>query len=158
MLRIIQEAVQQGASALNYTRVSGLLRRASGEVCGVSIIDQTPGGDGRSAEVQARVVINATGAWADELRQQVGAPQRLRKLRGSHLVLPAQRLPFTRSISFLHPKDGRPVFAFPWEGAVLVGTTDVDHNAPLDLEPAISADEAGYLLQAAQYAFPAPGD
>jgi glycerol-3-phosphate dehydrogenase len=51
----------------------------------------------------------------------------LRPLRGSHLVLPAWRLPLAQAISLMHPADGRPVFAYPWEGVTLVGTTDVDH-------------------------------
>jgi glycerol-3-phosphate dehydrogenase len=46
------------------------------------------------------------------------------------------------------------VFAFPWEGAILVGTTDVDHKAPIDQEPAISLEEATYLLEAVQAVFP----
>ena len=62
-------------------------------------------------------------------------------------------MPLTRSVSFLHPADDRPVFAFPWEGVTLVGTTDVDLDEPLRTDPAISPAEAEYLLQAAQYAF-----
>jgi glycerol-3-phosphate dehydrogenase len=152
-LRLIQEGVRIGGAALNYTRAAGLLRTRTGQVCGAALVDETPEGKGRSAEVQARAVINAAGAWADDLRQELGAPPRLRRLRGSHLIFSAVRLPLTRSVSFLHPRDGRPVFAFPWEGVTLVGTTDVDLDEPLRTDPAISQGEAEYLLQAAQYAF-----
>jgi glycerol-3-phosphate dehydrogenase len=55
-------------------------------------------------------------------------------LRGSHLVLPAWRLPLAQAISLMHPADGRPVFAYPWEGVTLVGTTDVDHADDLSRE------------------------
>jgi glycerol-3-phosphate dehydrogenase len=106
-------------------------------------------------EIFAPLVINATGAWADELRIQAGGQPRLRKLRGSHLLFPRHKFPLTRAISLYHPKDGRPVFAFPWEGVTLLGTTDVDHSADLHTDPAISQAEAEYLLDAVQFAFPA---
>ena len=155
VLRVVQEGVSAGGLALNYTRAAGLLRGRDGQVCGVMLQDLAPDGAGRSAEVQARTVINAAGAWADELRSDLGAAPRLRRLRGSHLVLPASRLPLSRAVSLLHPRDGRPVFAFPWEGVALVGTTDVDMEGPLPADPCSSAAEVEYLMQALQYAFPA---
>jgi glycerol-3-phosphate dehydrogenase len=99
-------------------------------------------------------VINATGAWADELRAQIGQQPRLRRLRGSHLIFPAERFPLSRSISFLHHQDGRPVFAFPWEGVTLLGTTDVDHDESLKTDPAIGLEEIEYLLDGVQHTLP----
>jgi glycerol-3-phosphate dehydrogenase len=154
VLRLIREASYDGGVALNYARVISLLRNRSGQVCGVVVQDQSPHRQGRTIEIQASAIINATGAWADELRTQVEGKPRLRKLRGSHLIFPYQRLPLTRAVSFLHPWDQRPVFAFPWEGVTIFGTTDVDHRAPLDAEPCISAEEAQYLLAAVNMAFP----
>jgi glycerol-3-phosphate dehydrogenase len=154
VLRLIQEAVIDQGLALNYTRVIGLLPTKTGRVGGVVLQDLASEGQECTIEVQAPIVINATGAWADDLRTQVGGSTRLRKLRGSHLILPASRLPLTRSISFLHPDDNRPVFAFPWEGVILVGTTDVDLDGSLETDPSISQAETQYLLQAVQYAFP----
>jgi glycerol-3-phosphate dehydrogenase len=165
VLRLIEEAVsvQQSAVssqpggiglALNYARVTGLLQTQTGQVVGVALQDEAPGGCSKVASVQASVVINATGAWADEMRSRVGGQKRLRQLRGSHLIFPAQRLPLSRAVSFLHPRDGRPIVASPWEGVALLGTTDVDLNGPLSAEPSISAEEVEYLLQAAQFAFP----
>jgi glycerol-3-phosphate dehydrogenase len=154
VLRIIREAVRDGGSALNYTKVVGLLRRSDGQVCGVQLVDQASVGKNSPIEVDAPVVINATGAWADELRSNVGGVRRLRLLRGSHVLLPADKVPISRAISFWHPHDQRPVFIFPWEGTVIVGTTDVDHRTDLDLEPSISSAEAEYLIVAARYAFP----
>jgi glycerol-3-phosphate dehydrogenase len=151
VLRVIREAVREGGVALNYARVEKLLRRNSGEVCGITLCDQTTG---RTAEVQASVVINATGAWADEMRAQVGQPPRLRRLRGSHLVFSARRLPLRRAVTFLHPTDRRPVFAIPWEGVTLFGTTDVDHGRALENDPVIGDGEVEYLLAALKYAFP----
>ena len=159
VLRLIQEGVRQGGLALNYTRAAGLLRGANGRVCGVRLEDLSgelagAAGPGNGCEVQAPVVINATGAWADELRAQVGGRARLRRLRGSHLVLPAERLPLTRAVSFGHPRDGRYIFAVPWEGVLLVGTTDIDHDRPLETDIAISSSETAYLLEAVQQLFP----
>lgn len=154
VLRLLRESMADGISlALNYARVDSLLRTRNGQVRGVLLRD-TSGESHREAEVTARVVINATGAWADRLRGDLGKKPRLRPLRGSHLVLPFKRLPLTRSISFLHPRDGRPVFALPWEGAVIFGTTDVDHGLDLQTDPAISPAEAEYLLSGLQSVFP----
>jgi len=155
VLRIIREAVSSspGAMALNYVAAEGLLCN-EGTVEGVRLRDQVTG---RSAQVYARVVINATGAWSDTLRKQVGAPARIRPLRGSHLIFPAWRLPVAQAVGFLHPVDGRPVFIFPWEGITLVGTTDVDHDEDLESEPSISAGEAAYLMAAVESQFPCLG-
>jgi glycerol-3-phosphate dehydrogenase len=153
VLRLLRESVEDGALALNYSRAEGLLRTHTGQVCGVRLRD-TAGQAERSAEVQAGVVINATGAWADVLRQEIGQKARLRPLRGSHLVLPFERLPITRAVSFLHPADGRPVFALPWEGLTIFGTTDVDHKNGLQTDPAISEAEYEYLLRGLQRVFP----
>jgi glycerol-3-phosphate dehydrogenase len=155
VLRVIREAVADGGTALNYARAEGLLQRADGQVTGVSLRDMAPGTNGRTAEVKAGVVINATGPRADVLRQEVGGRPRLRCLRGSHLIFPADRLPVTRAITFPHPADQRPVMAIPWEGVTLFGTTDVDHVDTGRLEPNITLDEVDYLMAAVTRAFPA---
>ncbi len=153
-LRIIREGVAGGGTALNYAPVTGLLRQRNGQVCGVRLSDQAPESQGRTVEAQAGVVINATGAWADELRQQIGGGERLRQLRGSHLVFAAQRFPLTRAISYAHPTDQRPVLAIPWEGVTLFGTTDVDHETAQLHDPGMSGRELDYLLTGLRYAFP----
>jgi glycerol-3-phosphate dehydrogenase len=153
VLRLIREAVAGGGLALNYARVTSLLKTHDGQVCGAVVRDASGESD-REAEVRARVVVNATGAWADELRGQVGRTPRLRPLRGSHLVFSSRRVPLTRAVTFLHPRDGRPVFILPWEGAVIYGTTDVDQGAHLPTDPTISAAEAEYLLEGIRFVFP----
>jgi glycerol-3-phosphate dehydrogenase len=152
VLRVLREAVQQGGTAINYVRADQLLRTADGRVRGVVLRDMAPGST-RTAEVSAKIVINATGAWADELRGGLGKEKRLRRIRGSHLTFEHRRLPLPEAVSLLHPRDQRAVFAIPWEGVSILGTTDVDHGA-LDEEPAISAQEREYLLEAARRAFP----
>lgn len=153
-LRLIREAVAEGGLALSYARAAGLLTDRSGAVRGIQLVDRAPGAGQRSAEVRSRVVINATGAWSDDLRGEVGAPARIRKLRGSHLVFEWKKLPLNRAVTFLHPQDGRPVFAFPWEGVTLFGTTDVDQSLSLEHEPRISLSEVDYLLSALRKVFP----
>jgi glycerol-3-phosphate dehydrogenase len=150
VLRVIQEGQRAGGTALNYARVAGLMRTQAGKVCGVQVQDQI---GGLSVEIKAGVVINATGAWADDLRAHVGERPRLRQLRGSHLIFPREKLPVNDAISFLHPEDRRPVFAFSWEGATLVGTTDVDHNETMLTDPAISQAETDYLMAAVDHVF-----
>ena len=150
VLRVLAEARGFGAVTLNHLRAEGLLRR-DGRVEGARLEDALTG---QRFELPARCVINATGVWADGLRGSLGRPPKLRPLRGSHLLLPGWRLPVAQAIAFFHPADGRPVFALPWDGHTLVGTTDLDHRDPLDQEPGITRAELGYLLQALQQQFP----
>lgn len=149
VLRVLQEAQTHGGVAVNYMAVRTLLRDAAQQVCGVVVAD--------GQQVRARLVVNATGAWADGLRGQLGAAPKLRPLRGSHLVLPAWRLPLAQAISLMHPVDGRPVFAFPWEGVIVAGTTDVDHGADMQQEAVITRRECDYLMQALRFQFPHAG-
>lgn len=151
VLRVLREAVADGALALNYVAAETLLLER-GRVAGLALRDVE---SGRTLEARARVVVNATGAWADRLRGSVGGARRLRPLRGSHLVFPAWRLPVPQALLFDHPVDRRPVYALPWEGAALVGTTDLDHDRPLDEEPGIAARESAYLMEALRAHFPA---
>ncbi|MYN08710.1 glycerol-3-phosphate dehydrogenase/oxidase [Pseudoduganella aquatica] len=149
VMRVLQEAQSLGGTAFNYLCVQSLLRSADGKVCGARLLDAPTGA---AHEVRARVVVSATGAWADALRASGG--KRLRPLRGSHLVLPAWRLPLAQAVSLMHPADGRPVFAFPWEGVTLAGTTDVDHSEDMNFEAAITRGEVDYLMAALRSQFP----
>lgn len=150
VLRIIRESVADGGQAINYVKAVNLIME-NGQVMGISLMDQVTG---RTTSAYSRVIINATGVWADNLRQQVGATSRIRPLRGSHLIFSAWRLPVAQAVSFLHPLDRRPVFIFPWEGVTLVGTTDIDHWQSLDEEPRISPAEVSYLMAAVDSRFP----
>jgi len=153
VLRVIQEAVADGGTALNYVRAEELLLEGE-HVVGARLRDMV---DERAVEVRARIVVNATGACVDRLRGQMGAAAQIRPLRGSHLIFPGWRLPCAQAITFLHPFDGRPVFIFPWEGITLVGTTDLDHDQPLSDEPAISPEEVAYLMAAVESQCPGLG-
>ena len=151
--RVALDAVAAGATILTYATAEDVLRDRAGAVIGARVRDALD--PGRAVDVRATATVSATGAWADRLRGTVGAAPRIRPLRGSHLVFPAWRFPVAQAVSVSHPADGRPVFAFPWEGVTLVGTTDVDHDGDLDVEPRIAPAEAAYLADAMAAAFPA---
>lgn len=151
VLDLLFEAQRIGASmqrvvARNYTRVERLLE-SDGRVRGVVVLDR-PTGELR--EITADLVIQATGAATG---LAAGAPV-LRPLRGSHFVFPASRLQVGRAVSWLHPADRRPVFAFPWCGATLYGTTDLDHGDESVQDARMSRAEADYLLTGLAHQFP----
>lgn len=154
VFRLIRETVAAGGTALNYTRATQLLKDAQGKVCG-AVLSDCSGAELGDVEITACVVINATGPWSDELRAIVGAPSRLRKLRGSHLVFSRERLPLKQAVTLVHPRDHRAMFAIPWEGVSLIGTTDLDHTFPLEAcEPFTTSAEIEYILEAANATFP----
>jgi glycerol-3-phosphate dehydrogenase len=164
--RLIQESLQLGAQAINYCQVEKLTEQVKTEkkqtITGVQV--KTEEGN-ESFSLTAKVVINATGAWTNELLEKLAlaknmaqtaapAPFKMRPLRGSHLLIPSWRLPVGTVISILHPVDKRPVQIYPWQNVTLVGTTDVEHLEPLAKEAQISSQEVSYLLQAIDSQFP----
>jgi len=152
VFRVIQEGADKAGLALNYAKVSGLLRDPQGQVIGVRVEDQS-GSNLNPLELQARVVINATGPWSDLVRADVSATPRLRKLRGSHLIFSRDKLPIRQAVTMIHPADHRALFAIPWEGVTLIGTTDLDQDF-LERETRITAQEVDYLLEATNHIFP----
>ena len=155
VLRVLQQAGEEGGLAVNYCRVTGLLKN-DGLVCGVAMEDQATGA---RLDVYAKQVINATGAWADILRGSIRKTnsKRMRPLRGSHLVFSAERLPVSQSIVITHPTSKRPGFVFPWEGRVITGDTDIDHTADLNIEASTTPDETDYMLENIRHHFPRLG-
>lgn len=151
VLRVLAEGGRCGGVAVNYVRVTGLLRGPNGIVDGVEAEDSTTG---LPFAVPARVVVNATGAWADELAEQVGRPRVMRPLRGSHLIVPWERLPVKDLVGTQHPDTGMRGFVTPWEGCTLVAITDLDHDQSLDREPGMSYEEGRHLLDTANHWFP----
>jgi len=153
VIRVIQESIQAGAQAINYVKATTLVKDPiTEEVIGVKIQDGSK--ESELITLKSSVVINATGAWADKLRSEVVNEQRVRPLRGSHLVVSQEVLPVSGALTILHPKDKRPVFISPWEGVTVIGTTDLDHQENLDDEANISQVEVDYLLQAVSINFP----
>lgn len=149
VMRVLHAAIAEGAKILNYCRAEEI-QRDGNRVTGIKVIDQL---SGESLVLRSRVIVNATGAWVDHLRTQMGHAKQIRPLRGSHLVIPRALAPVNDALTLFHPKDKRPVFLFPWEGATIIGTTDLDHPDDLNLEPSITQEEVNYLLEAARTQF-----
>lgn len=150
VMRVLDEARADGTLALNYVKVDDLIIE-QGQVVGVRLNDVV---SGQQAAVRAKVVVNATGAWADRLRNKLVAEKKVRPLRGSHVLVPHERLPVTEAVIFMHPDDNRAVFIYPWEGRTVIGTTDLDHRTDLDIEASISRQELEYMLRGANHEFP----
>jgi glycerol-3-phosphate dehydrogenase len=153
-VRLAQVAAGQGAVALNYMNVTAL-DRANGHVTGLVACDVETG---REWRLRAKCVINATGVFADQVRRmdQADAEPTLMPSRGSHLVLDRRFLPGDAAMMIPKTDDGRVLFAIPWEGRVLLGTTDVATQT-VDIEPRVSDEEIDYLLEhAGRYLTPMP--
>ncbi len=137
----IIQAVGFGAVCVNYVTLRAFLR-ANGQLCGGTIQERH---SGDVIEVQARVVINATGPWVDGVRRlsEAAAPSRLAPTKGIHLVLPRM----TEQALFVEARsDRRMLFLLPWGDYTLVGTTESPIGDSLDTLRA-SAEEVGYLLE-----------
>jgi len=150
VMRILQEARELGGTAINYLKAEALLY-SNERISGIKLTDNLTGDE---FQLNAKVIVNAAGPWTDELREQFGAKKVIRPLRGSHLIVPAWRLPMAYSVSYFHPQDKRPIFAFPWENATVIGTTDLDHSTSLSQQPCISQVEIDYLLLGINQQFP----
>jgi len=155
---LAQTAVRHGATVLNYLRVTGLTKN-EGLVDGVVAVDAETG---KEYTAKGRVVINATGIFADEIRSMDDpkAVQAVQPSQGVHLVFDRSFLPGDSAIMVPHTDDGRVLFVIPWHDRVLVGTTDtaMDHA---DLEPRALEEEVGFILRnAARYLAkdPTPSD
>ncbi|MCM2255642.1 MAG: FAD-dependent oxidoreductase [Vicinamibacteria bacterium] len=153
VLRVLAEGRRAGGLALNQVEAVEVLV-TGGRVRGARLRDRL---SGAQRDLHARVVVSATGAEADALRAGLGAPQRLRPLRGSHIVIPAARLPLGQAVALHHVRDRRPIYAIPWQGVSLVGTTDLDHELPLGDEPAITPQEVDYLFEGLAAELPSVG-
>ncbi|MFO7557905.1 MAG: glycerol-3-phosphate dehydrogenase/oxidase [Desulfobacterales bacterium] len=152
VMRLINEAVFAGGTALNYTTVKEIIRDRKRRVAEVIIEDTETG---QRMEVKTGTVVNATGSWAEKLHPSPQKGLHLRPLRGSHLIFSSDIFPLiTKAVSFTHPEDNRPIFITPWEGAMMIGTTDIDHTADLSREPVISEEETSYLLEGLNAHFP----
>ena len=99
VMRVLQDGNAQGGTAINYLKATKTLS-INGKVSGLEVEDQL---SGKTFELQARAVANASGAWTDTLRASLGHHKVIRPLRGSHLVVPQWRLPVAFSVSFFHP-------------------------------------------------------
>jgi len=147
LIHLAMTAATHGAVLLNYARVRTLTKGADGIVHGVTWQDAETG---ETFEAAARVVVNATGPFSDGVRRlaDADAPAMIAPSQGAHLVLDRTFLPGDTAIMVPHTSDGRVMFAIPWHGHTLVGTTDTAINAP-SLEPVPLEEEIAFMLSTA---------
>src|SRR5262249_38488763 len=131
----------------NYAPVIGLTRDPEGFVDGLVFTDLE---SGRRHTVRARCVINATGAFSDAIRRldDPAAPPLIAPSQGVHLALDHSFLPLAAAIMVPRTSDGRVLFAIPWHGHTLIGTTDTPVGE-VSVEPVATEPEITFLLETA---------
>lgn len=147
LINLVTTAAEQGATVLNYARVFGLTKDAKGFIDGVNFSDEE---SGQIFQAKAKVVINATGAFCDAIRQMSDrqAKPLIAPSQGIHLVFHQKFLPTGNAIMIPHTTDGRVLFAIPWHNHTLVGTTDTPIEKA-ELEPQAIEEEIEFVLETA---------
>ncbi|WP_184548011.1 glycerol-3-phosphate dehydrogenase/oxidase [Mucilaginibacter sp. FT3.2] len=149
-VNLAQTALEQGATVLNYFKVTGLIKNSSDKIAGVNAADAETG---LAYQFKAKTVINATGVFVDDvLKMDVPDKKPLvRPSQGVHLVLDKLFMPGDDAIMIPKTEDGRVLFVVPWHNKLLVGTTDTPIDAH-SLEPiALDAEIEFILRTAAKY-------
>lgn len=152
---LAKTASEKGAAILNHVGVSEITK-AGDRVAGVVARD---GISGEEYQLDAKVVVNATGVFSDQVRKldDQDAEDRVRPSQGIHIVLDGEFLGGNCGIMIPNTDDGRVLFAIPWHNRVLLGTTDTG-NVPVELNPQPMEEEIDYLIEhAGRYLSKKPG-
>jgi len=155
LINLVSTAVEQGAAVINYVTVTQITKDGDGYVGGV-VAKETEGGT--ELQIKARCVINATGAFTDNVRRlaEPDIKPMIAPSQGIHLVFDRSIMPGDSAIMVPHTSDGRVMFAIPWHQHVLVGTTDTSIEEAT-LEPVAFDHEIEFILDTArQYLNHAP--
>jgi glycerol-3-phosphate dehydrogenase len=149
LINLAQTAEEQGAVLVNYARVVGLTHDSEGFLDGLVFQDLE---SGQKHTIRARCIINATGAFSDALRRldDPAAQPMIAPSQGVHLVLDQSFLPGDAAIMVPRTRDGRVLFAIPWHGHTLLGTTDTPIRE-VTLEPVAQEAEIDFLLETAAH-------
>ena len=153
-LALARTAIARGATALNHCAAVGLMHEG-GRIAGVEIEDRE---SGQHLLLRTRCVVNATGVWVDAVRRMDRAPRGnlVAPSQGVHVVVDRDFLPGGHAILVPKTEDGRVLFAVPWLGKTILGTTDTPRN-DLPLEPEPFREEIDFILgEAARYLAQAP--
>lgn len=147
LIDIASTAAEHGASLLNYCKVTALTKDSEGFVNGLTFRDEE---SGASHTLGARCVINATGPFCDEMRRVDDPASKpiIAPSQGVHLTLSRDFLPGDTAIMVPHTRDGRVMFAIPWHGHTVVGTTDTPIPTST-LEPSAKSEEIDFILETA---------
>jgi glycerol-3-phosphate dehydrogenase len=154
-INALQSATELGAIAINYCKVTGLLKDASGKISGVQFLDEE---EKKIYEIKGKQVVNATGVFADDVLKMdtPNAKKTIAPSQGVHLVLDKSFLPGDDAIMIPKTDDGRVLFLVPWHGRVVVGTTDTPIKEE-SLEPIALEEEIQFILNtASRYLTKAP--
>ncbi len=146
-ISLAASAIKKGATVLNYFNVSSLLKDEEGKIAGVKARDKVTGTE---YTINSKLVINATGVFADYLHRidNPGARATIRPSQGVHIVLDQSFLQSNSAIMIPKTSDGRVLFAIPWHGKVVVGTTDTPLNEVSE-EPVALEQEINFILETA---------
>lgn len=148
---IARSAVDLGATAATRLEVTAVERHGD-----VSVVTLRDGLTDVSFTARARCIVNATGVWADDIRQlDEGAhPRTIRPAKGVHVTVPWNKVRNDIAVVIPVPKDKRSLFVIPWvangDGTfkyTYIGTTDTDYKGPID-EPQCTKDDIDYVLRA----------
>jgi glycerol-3-phosphate dehydrogenase len=145
-----QTIAEQGGTVLNYFPVTHLIKNKQGKIEGLKAQDSETG---LEYTIQAKLIVNATGVFADQILSMDNpqATPLLKPSQGIHLVLDKSFLQSDTALMIPNTSDGRVLFAVPWHGKVVVGTTDTPVNS-IDFEPRALASEIDFILKtAAEY-------
>lgn len=147
-LALVQSAHEAGAAVANHLKATGFERDATGKISGVSVADQL---SDAAFTIRSKLVLNCTGPYADHLRKVANPAleNRIRPSKGVHIMLPSSLMPGQDALLIPKTKDGRVVFAIPFEGDILLGTTDHEYPDPA-VEPLLESKEVDYLLETLQ--------
>ncbi|MED1862648.1 FAD-dependent oxidoreductase [Fictibacillus nanhaiensis] len=149
-LEIMKEAVARGASAANYAKVTSFIYNGKRAV-GVKVEDQLTG---EIHEIYAKKIVNATGPWVDELREEDRSKtgKEIHHTKGIHLVIDGSKFPLKQAV-YYDTEDGRMVFAIPRAGKTYIGTTDTDYKGDL-ANPGMTEEDLQYVLNTIHFMFP----
>ncbi|MCU0472842.1 MAG: glycerol-3-phosphate dehydrogenase/oxidase [Bacteroidales bacterium] len=146
-IALAKTCVDKGGTVLNYFKVIGFLKNGDGRITGVTAKDQQIG---EEITLNSKLVINATGVFADEIHRMddPGSKPTIRPSQGVHVVLDSSFLQSSSAIMIPKTDDGRVLFAIPWYGKIVVGTTDtpLDEITP---EPKALDTEIDFILKTA---------
>lgn len=147
LITLIRTVLDQGGMALNYCKVMGLLKNGRGKITGVTVKERETG---KTYDIQTRVVINATGVFADDMIRMDSPDTRrtIRPSQGVHVVMPRDFLGGNAALMIPKTDDGRVLFAIPWHNRLVVGTTDTPVES-ISLEPKPLEAEIDFILHTA---------
>lgn len=145
-INLVQTIFEHSGTAVNYVKVTGFLKE-NGKISGVTVKDEE---SEKEYNINAKVVLNATGVFTDEIIQKDNpkAKNIVKPSQGVHIVIDRKFLQSEYALMIPKTKDGRVLFAVPWHNKVILGTTDVPKTKSV-IEPQATEEEIDFILETA---------